>query len=94
MIKKDTKNTGKMFTGVIVSDKMANTIVVSLSYKFRHPLYRKIVKRNKKIYAENNLKARVGDTVKVMEVRPLSKLKRFTTISIIKSGVIIEPITN
>ena len=84
--KLNLKNTGKIFTGIVVSDKMANTIVVSLSYTFRHPLYRKIVKKNKKIYAENNLKAKTGDTVKVRETRPLRKLKRFTTLEIIKSG--------
>lgn len=83
--KVNSKN-GKVFTGIVVSDKMASTIVVSLSYTFRHPLYQKIVKKNKKIYAENNLKAKTGDSVKVRETRPLSKLKRFTTLEIIKSG--------
>jgi len=88
MIDKINSKTGKIFTGIVVSDKMANTIVISLSYTFRHPLYQKIVKKNKKIYAENNLKAKTGDTVKVRETRPLSKLKRFTTLEIIKSGSI------
>ncbi|HBP50899.1 MAG: 30S ribosomal protein S17 [Candidatus Shapirobacteria bacterium GW2011_GWE1_38_10] len=81
-------NTGKIFTGVVVSDKMTNTIVVSLSYTTRHSLYKKIIKKNKKIYADNNLKAKMGDTVKVRETRPLSKLKRFTTLEIIKSAII------
>jgi len=85
MTDKINPKTGKIFTGIVVSDKMANTIVVSLSYTFRHPLYKKIVKKNKKIYAENNLKAKIGDTVKVRETRPLSKLKRFITLEIIKS---------
>ena len=80
-------NTGKNFTGIVVSDKMANTIVVSLSYTTRHPLYKKIIKKNKKIYADNNLNAKMGDTVKVRETRPLSKLKRFTTLEIVKSGI-------
>lgn len=80
-------NLGKTFTGIVVSDKMANTIVVSLSYTTRHPLYQKIIKKNKKIYADNNLKAKIGDTVKVRETRPLSKLKRFTTLEIIKSAL-------
>lgn len=88
MIDKINSKTGKIFTGIVVSDKMANTIVISLSYTFRHPLYQKIIKKNKKIYAENNLKAKTGDTVKVRETRPLSKLKRFTTLEIIKSGSI------
>ena len=88
MTDKINPKTGKIFTGIVVSDKMANTIVISLSYTFRHPLYQKIIKKNKKIYAENNLKAKTGDTVKVRETRPLSKLKRFTTLEIIKSGSI------
>jgi small subunit ribosomal protein S17 len=54
-----------------------------LSYTSRHPLYKKIVKKNKKIYADNNLKAKTGDTVKVRETRPLSKLKRFTTLKLL-----------
>ena len=78
------KNTGKIFIGIVISDKMTNTIVVTLDYKFRHSFYQKIVKRHKKLYAENNLGAKVGDTVKIREVRPLSKTKRFTTIEIIK----------
>lgn len=75
---------GKTFTGIVVSDKMTNTIVVELSYTFRHPMYKKIVKKNKKIYSENNLTAKTGDTVLVRETRPLSKLKRFTTVEILK----------
>ncbi|MBI2464872.1 30S ribosomal protein S17 [Candidatus Shapirobacteria bacterium] len=75
---------GKTFTGIVVSDKMTNTIVVELSYTFRHPMYKKIVKKSKKIYSENNLTAKSGDTVLVKETRPLSKLKRFTTVEILK----------
>ncbi len=89
MNKKVKKNSqtkaGKIFTGIVVSDKMNNTIVISMAYTSRHPLYKKIVKKNKKIYAENNLGAKSGDTVKVRETRPLSKLKRFTTLEILKS---------
>jgi small subunit ribosomal protein S17 len=74
----------KTFNGQVVSDKMTDTIVVSLEYKYRHPLYKKIITKNKKIYAQNNLNAKTGDIVKVGETRPLSKLKRFTTLNIIK----------
>jgi small subunit ribosomal protein S17 len=81
-----TSSNGKTFEGLVVSDKMANTIVVKLDYTMRHPLYHKIVKRAKKLYAENNLTAALGDKVKIREVRPLSKLKRFTTIEIIKKA--------
>jgi small subunit ribosomal protein S17 len=77
-------NIGKTFTGIVVSDKMTNTLVVELSYTSRHPLYKKIVKKTKKIYSENNLSAKIGDSVLVRETRPLSKLKRFTTVKILK----------
>lgn len=94
MVNTKTISKGKVFTGVVVSDKMANTLVISLAYTFRHPMYRKIVKHNKKIYAENNLNAHIGDTVKVGEVRPLSKLKRFTTLAIVKVGVVVDGLNN
>jgi len=85
-MKKQINNIGKTFEGSVVSDKMTNTIVVSLEYTKRHPLYKKIVKKHKNIYAENNLSAKIGDVVKVRETRPLSKLKRFTTLEIIKKS--------
>ncbi|MDD4785145.1 MAG: 30S ribosomal protein S17 [Candidatus Shapirobacteria bacterium] len=79
-------NIGKTFDGKVISDKMTNTIVVSLEYTRRHPLYKKIVKKHKNIYVENNLSAKIGDIVKVRETRPLSKLKRFTTLAITKKS--------
>jgi len=82
----ELNKTDKTFTGTVVSDKMNNTIVISLAYQSRHPIYKKIVRKNKKIYAENNLKAKSGDTVRVLETRPLSKLKRFTTLEIVKAA--------
>ena len=77
---------GKTFEGNVISDKMTNTIVVSLEYTMRHPLYKNIVRKHKNIYAENNLSAKIGDVVKVRETRPLSKLKRFTTLAITKKA--------
>lgn len=76
--------TGKTFIGEVVSDRMEKTITISLEYKRRHPLYKKIMTKHKKIYAENNLSAKIGDIVKVRETKPLSKLKRFITLEIIK----------
>ena len=84
MTTNNSQKLGKTFVGEVVSDKMNNTIVITMEYKSRHPLYKKIVKKNKKIYAENNLSAKIGDIVKIRETRPLSKLKRFTTLEIIK----------
>jgi len=83
---KKSNTTGKYFLGRVISDKMTNTIVVSLEYKSRHPMYKKIIKHSKKLYSENNLNAVINDVVKLKEVRPLSKLKRFTTVEIIKKN--------
>ena len=83
-IKTKEKKLGKTFIGKVTSDKMQNTIVVTLEYTHRHPLYQKISKKSKNIYSENNLSAKTGDIVKVKETRPISKLKRFTTVEIIK----------
>jgi small subunit ribosomal protein S17 len=86
-MKKQINTNGKTFEGNVISDKMTNTIVVSLEYTRRHPLYKKIVRKHKNIYAENNLSAKIGDKVKVRETRPLSKLKRFTTLAITKKSI-------
>ena len=86
MIKKNNSS-GKTFEGRVISDKMTNTIVISLEYTRRHPLYKKIIRKHKNIYAENNLSAKIGDRVKVRETRPLSKLKRFTTLAITKKSI-------
>lgn len=85
-MKNKTNNTGKTFIGQVISDKMSDTIVVSLEYTSRHPIYKKIITKNKNIYSTNNLSAKIGDKVKVRETRPVSKLKRFTTVEIIKKG--------
>jgi small subunit ribosomal protein S17 len=81
--KKATENQGKTFRGVVVSDKMTQTIIVSLDMKRPHPKYKKIMKKTKKLYADNNLKAKLGDQVLLREIRPMSKLKRFTTLKIL-----------
>lgn len=68
--------------GTVISNKMDKTVVVRVETKMQHPTYRKIVKRAKKYYAhteENNLKE--GDTVTIMECRPISKLKRWVVVS-------------
>ena len=86
-MKNKNNNIGKTFIGQVVSDKMSDTIVVSLEYTSRHPIYQKIVTKNKNIYSNNNLSAKIGDIVKIRETRPICKLKRFTTIEIIKKAV-------
>jgi small subunit ribosomal protein S17 len=77
----------KTRVGKVVSDKMDKTIVVAVADRVQHPLYKKTVKRTYKLKAhdENNT-AGIGDTVKVMETRPLSKDKRWRLVEIIEKA--------
>ena len=67
--------------GVVVSNKMQNTVVVKLERTFPHPRYGKVITRAKKIYAHNDMPLQVGDVVEVVETRPLSKLKRWRVVA-------------
>ena len=79
------RNLRKVRTGKVVSDKMDKTIVVAVEDHVKHPLYKKIVKRTYKLKAhDENNECRKGDTVKVMETRPLSKDKRWRLVEIIE----------
>jgi small subunit ribosomal protein S17 len=74
--------------GTVVSTKMAKTIVVEVSRRVPHPIYKRIVTRRKKFYAHDEASsARVGDTVRIVEHRPLSKLKRWTLGDVIRRAV-------
>ena len=70
--------------GVVVSDKMTKTIAIDVVRRVPHPRYKKIIKRTKRLYAhdEEGL-AKVGDKVRIMETRPLSKLKRWTLLEVL-----------
>jgi small subunit ribosomal protein S17 len=75
----------KVRTGVVVSDKMGKTIVVRIDRQVRHALYRKTVRRSSKLVAhDENNEAHVGDTVRVMETRPLSKTKRWRVVEVVE----------
>ena len=81
----EERNLRKTRTGVVVSDKMNKTIVVAVRDNVRHPLYNKIVKKTYKLKAHHETTApQIGDTVKVMETRPLSKDKRWRLVEIIE----------
>ena len=81
----EERNLRKVRTGKVVSDKMDKTIVVAVIDNVTHPLYGKIVKRTRKLYAEDaNNECHVGDRVKVMETRPLSKTKRWRLVEIVE----------
>ncbi len=73
--------------GEVVSDKMDKTIVVAIVTRVKHPLYKKIVKRTYKLKAhDENNECTIGDKVKVMETRPLSKDKRWKLVEIIEKA--------
>mgnify|MGYP002548322681 FL=1 len=73
--------------GEVVSDKMDKTIVVAIKTKVRHPLYGKMVNRTRKFKAhDENNECGIGDTVKIMETRPLSKDKRWRLVEVIEKA--------
>ena len=74
----------KTRTGVVTSDKMEKTVTVSLSRRMPHPVYSKIVSRTSTVKARDEKGARIGDTVRVMETRPISKTVRWRVIDIVK----------
>ena len=81
----EERNLRKTRTGKVVSNKMDKTIVVAVEDHVKHPLYKKIVKRTYKLKAHDEMnECNVGDTVKVMETRPLSKDKRWRLVEIME----------
>ena len=71
--------------GEVVSTKMAKTIVVEVTRRAAHPVYKRIVTKRKKFYAhDEENKAKAGDTVRIMETRPLSKLKRWRLVEVVQ----------
>ena len=81
------RNMRKTVTGKVVSNKMDKTIVVAIEDSVRHPLYKKIIKRTVKLKAhDENNECSIGDRVRVMETRPLSKDKRWRLVEIIEKA--------
>ena len=75
----------KTRVGVVVSNKMLKTAVVEITTRVPHPKFRKIIKQSTKFYAhDEDSKAQVGDLVRIMETRPLSKLKRWRLVEVLK----------
>jgi small subunit ribosomal protein S17 len=76
--------------GQVVSTKMQKTIVVEVSRRVPHPKYKKIVKRRKKFYADDpESTARVGDVVRIVECRPLSRLKRWRLAEVVRRAALV-----
>ncbi|KOP66316.1 30S ribosomal protein S17 [Paenibacillus solani] len=86
----EERNARKVQVGKVVSDKMDKTIVVAVETYKKHDLYHKRIKYTKKFKAhDENNEARIGDTVKIMETRPLSKDKRWRLVEVTEKAVII-----
>lgn len=83
----EVRNQRKVRIGTVVSDKMDKTIVVAIKYNVKHPLYGKIVKKTYKLKAHDEKnECAIGDKVKVMETRPLSKEKRWRLVEIVEKA--------
>ncbi len=81
------RNFRKQRTGIVVSDKMDKTIVVAIKTKVKHPLYGKTVNRTTRLKAHDEKnECGIGDTVRIMETRPLSKDKRWRLVEIIEKA--------
>ena len=81
----ETRNLRKVRQGVVISNKMDKTVVIAAKFKEKHPIYGKFVQKTKKyhVHDEKN-EANIGDTVSIMETRPLSRLKRWRLTEIIE----------
>ncbi len=83
------RNSRRVIQGVVTSDKMDQTIVVAVERRFRHPKYQKYVRKHSKVYAHDEKgAAHTGDTVELMECRPLSKLKRWRLVKVVETAVL------
>jgi small subunit ribosomal protein S17 len=76
--------------GEVVSDKMNKTIVVQVSRRVAHPLYKRIVTKHKKFYAHDEQgQAKIGDVVRIVECRPMSRLKRWQLQEVVRKAVVV-----
>ena len=85
----EERNLRKVMIGKVVSDKMDKTVVVAVETSVKHKVYNKIIKRTYKLKAhDENNSCQIGDKVKVMETRPLSKDKRWRVVKIVEKAII------
>ncbi len=83
----EVRNLRKTRTGVVTSDKMDKTITVAVERKVKHPIYGKFVKKTTKFHAHDEKgECGIGDIVKIMETRPLSKTKRWRLVEIVEKA--------
>lgn len=81
------RKTRKVLEGTVISNKMSKTVVVKVTRKFHHPRYHKLIERWKKYYAHNeNDSIGIGQVVRIMETRPLSKTKRWRVVEVLNKN--------
>jgi len=77
-------NTRRRIQGTVTSNKMTNTVVVEITRTYQHPLYKKVVQRKKRMMVHDELACRVGDLVRIVESKPISKNKKWVVETILK----------
>ena len=80
-------NTRRRMTGVVTSNKMQKTVVVEITRSYRHPLYKKVVHRSKRVKAHDEVGCQIGDKVQIVESRPLSRDKRWVVEHIVTKEI-------
>jgi small subunit ribosomal protein S17 len=80
-------NNRRRLNGVVTSDKMTNTVVVEVTRTYRHPLYKKVIYSKKRHMVHDELGSRIGDQVRIVESRPISRTKRWVVEEITKRSV-------
>jgi small subunit ribosomal protein S17 len=91
MAEQKTAGTKNEKVGQVVSSSMRKTIVVEVTRRVRHPVYKRVITRRKKFYAHDERgEARVGDTVRIIECRPMSRLKRWRLGEIVRRPVQVD----
>lgn len=81
--------TRRIERGRVVSDKMQKTVVVSVERRIQHPIYKKVMRRSVKFMAHDEMGAATGDSVRIMEMRPMSRHKRWQVIEIVQRAEVI-----
>jgi small subunit ribosomal protein S17 len=83
-------NNRRRIVGVVTSNKMTRTVVVEITRKFRHPLYRKVVYTSKRVKAHDEIGCQVGDEVQIVESAPISRDKRWVVEKVVKREIRTE----
>ena len=83
-------NNRRRLTGVVTSNKMEKSVLVEITRTYRHPLYKKVVHSKKKVMAHDELGCEIGDKVKIVESRPISKRKHWVVEEILQREIVTE----